>query len=96
MPAYILVEVEVTDPVRYEGYKALAAQTTAQYGGRYIVRGGHTETLEGEWSPKRLVILEFPTAERARTWLNSPEYAPARAMRHQYAHSQMILAEGVE
>ncbi|MGQ0600374.1 MAG: DUF1330 domain-containing protein [Anaerolineales bacterium] len=96
MPAYILVEVHVTDPDHYEGYKTLAAQTIAQYGGRYIVRGGHTETLEGEWSPKRLVILEFPTAEHAKTWLKSPEYAPARAMRHQYAHSQMILAEGVE
>lgn len=96
MTAYILVEVEVTDPIPYEGYKVLAAQTVAQYGGKYIVHGGRVETLEGEWPLNRFVILEFPTAERAMAWLNSPEYAPARAMRHCYARSRMILVEGVE
>ncbi len=95
MPAYVIVDIEVTDPVGYDNYRALAGPTAALYGGRYIVRGGRVETLEGEWAPKRLVVLEFENAERAKAWLNSPEYAPARALRHQYARSQMIVVDGV-
>jgi uncharacterized protein (DUF1330 family) len=65
------------------------------YGGRYVARGGAAETLEGQWSPKRLVILEFPSVEQAKAWLNSAEYAPARELRHRYATSNMIVVEGV-
>jgi uncharacterized protein (DUF1330 family) len=67
MPAYVIVEIEVTDPVGYEAYKKHAAATITAQGGRYIVRGGKTEVLEGDWQPKRLVVLEFPSMDRAKT-----------------------------
>lgn len=95
MPAYILVDVDVKDAGRYEEYKRLAPPLIAAYGGRYLVRGGPVEQLEGSWRPRRLVVLEFPTAERARTWWGSPEYAEAKALRHATADSHMILVEGV-
>jgi uncharacterized protein (DUF1330 family) len=94
MSAYIIVDIEITDPVRYETYKQLAAPTVAQYDGRYVVRGGAVETLEGGRTPGRLVVLEFPTAQRAREWWESEVYAPAKAMRHASANSEMILVEG--
>lgn len=72
MTAYVIVDINVTDPVRYEDYKQLAAPTVELYGGKYIARGGRTETLEGEWSPTRLVILQFDSSEQAKNWLNSP------------------------
>ncbi len=95
MSAYVIVDIEVTDPAGYDEYKKLAPPTVALYGGRYIARGGQTAPLEGDWQPNRLVILEFPTVEQAKAWVNSPEYAPARAMRHQYANSKMVVVEGV-
>lgn len=94
MPAYVIVDIEITDPVQYEEYKQLAAPTVAQYDGRYVVRGGAAQTLEGRWTPGRLVVLEFPSVERATEWWESDEYAPAKAMRHASANSQMILVEG--
>jgi uncharacterized protein (DUF1330 family) len=95
MAAYVIVDIEITDPAGYEEYKRLAAPTVAAYGGKYIVRGGVVETLEGDWSPKRLVVLEFESAARARQWLSSPEYSAARQLRHKYARSRMIVVEGV-
>jgi uncharacterized protein (DUF1330 family) len=95
MPAYILVDIEVHDPVRYATYKEMAGPTLAAYGGRYIIRGGAVEQLEGEWKPSRLVVVEFPSAERAKAWLEGPEYREARALRHATASSKMILVEGV-
>lgn len=95
MTAYVIVDIEVTNPVGYEDYKRLAGPTVELYGGTYIARGGHTETLEGTWMPKRLVILRFESVERAKAWLNSPEYSEARALRHKYAASEMIVIEGV-
>jgi uncharacterized protein (DUF1330 family) len=95
MTAYVLVEIEVTDPARYAIYKEMAAPTIAAYGGRYIVRGGAVEQLEGEWKPGRLVIAEFPSVERAKAWLESPEYHDARELRHETARSKMIVVEGV-
>ena len=94
MAAYIIVEIEVTDPVGYEKYKNLAGATVEKYGGKYIVRGGKTEVLEGGWQPKRIVVLEFPTKERAREWLNCEEYREPRKMRHRTAKTNMILVEG--
>jgi uncharacterized protein (DUF1330 family) len=94
MTAYVIVDIEVNDPAGYEEYKKLAAAATALYGGRYLARGAQAESLEGGWSPSRLVIIEFPSAEQAKAWLNSPEYAPARAMRHQYATSKMVVIAG--
>lgn len=95
MPAYVIVDIRVTDPGGYEEYKCLAAPTVGRYGGRYLVRGGHVEVLEGDWSPGRFVILEFPSVARAREWWDSPEYRPLRAIRQQTAASSMIVVEGV-
>jgi uncharacterized protein (DUF1330 family) len=95
MPAYILVDIEVTDPERYAIYKEMAAPTLAPYGGRYIVRGGAVEQLEGDWKTNRFVVVEFPSVERAKAWLGSPEYHDARALRHAAARSKMIVVEGV-
>src|SRR3989440_12452000 len=95
MPVCIIVEIEIIDPVGYEEFKKRAAATVAQYGGKYIVRGGACETLEGDWKPKRIVILQFENMERAKAWLNSPEYAEPRKMRHRTAKTRMILVEGL-
>ena len=95
MPAYVIVHVEVTNPAEYEDYKKMTPASIAVYGGRFLARGGATEVLEGSWQPKRLVILEFPSAEVARTWWSSPEYAPAKALRNKTANSELILLEGV-
>ena len=95
MPAYIIIEIEVTDPVGFEEYKERAAATVEQYGGKYIVRGGACETLEGDWKPKRIVVLEFDNMERAKAWLNSPEYIEPRKQRHRTAKTRMILTEGL-
>ena len=95
MPAYIIVEIEITDPVGYEEYKKRAGATVAQYGGKYIVRGGACETLEGDWKPKRIVVLQFENMEGAKAWLNCPEYAEPRKLRHRTAQTRMILVEGL-
>ena len=95
MPAYIVVEIDVHDAETYETYKRLAPPPIEQYGGRYLVRGGAVETLEGDWSPRRFVLLEFPSAERAREWHASEEYAHAKSLRQASAHTRMILVEGL-
>lgn len=95
MTAYAILDVEVIDPEGYKDYLKLAPETVKLHGGKYIVRGGKIETLEGEWEAKRLVILEFPSVEHAKNWLNSSEYMPARTLRHQYARTNMIVVEGV-
>lgn len=95
MTAYVIVDIKVTNPIRYEEYKTLAAPTVELYGGKYIARGGRTETLEGDWSPSRLVILQFESVEQAKSWLNSPEYTEVRKIRHQTAVSQMVVIEGI-
>lgn len=95
MPAYVVVEVEVRDPVAYERYKHLAPPSIAAHGGKYIVRGAPAEALEGDWRPPRLVILEFPTAEQARSWWSSSDYAMPKALRHSCASTDMVLVEGV-
>src|SRR5688500_9082374 len=86
MAAYIVIDIDVHDPDTYERYKQLAPPSIAQYGGRYIVRGGAVEPLEGDWQPKRFVVLEFPDTDKARAWWSSPEYAEAKALRHQASH----------
>ena len=95
MSAYVIVNIDVKDPIRYEEYKRLAASTVAAFDGRYVVRGGPAEVLEGAWMPKRIVVLQFPSMARAREWVNSPDYAPARKLRHETAVSEMILVEGM-
>ena len=95
MTAYIILDIQVTDPAGYEDYKKLAPPTIQLYGGRYIARGGASETVEGDWQPQRVVLLEFPSVEKARAWIDSPEYAPARALRNKYAKSKTIIVEGL-
>ena len=95
MSAYIIVEIDVQDPVGYEEYKKLAGATVEARGGEYIVRGGKTEVLEGDWQPKRLVVLEFESMERAKEWLNCEEYREPREMRHRTAKTNMILVDGM-
>jgi uncharacterized protein (DUF1330 family) len=94
MATFVLAEITIHDPVTYERYKQLAPASIAKYGGRYAVRGGATEALEGEWNPQRFVILEFPTADAARTWWNSPEYSAARAIRQQCSTGRLLLVDG--
>jgi len=95
MSAYVIVEIDVLDPAGYEEYKKLAGATVEKYGGKYIVRGGRTEVLEGNWRPKRIVVLQFESMQRAREWLNCEEYRDPRKMRHRTAETKMILVEGV-
>lgn len=95
MAAYVIVEIEVVDPVGYEEYKKRASDAVHAHGGKYIVRGGATEVLEGEWQPKRIVVLQFDSMERAKEWLNCEEYREPRAMRHRTAKTNMILVDGV-
>ena len=95
MPAYVLVEIDIHDSGVYERYKQLAPPSISKYGGRYIVRGGAAETLEGGWQPKRVVVLEFADVARARAWWSSPEYAEAKALRQSCSQTDMIVVEGV-
>jgi uncharacterized protein (DUF1330 family) len=94
MPAYIIVDIDIVDPVGYEQYKNLAGATVEKYGGKYIVRGGKSEVLEGDWRPKRIVILRFDSIARAKEWLNCEEYREPRKMRHRTARTNMIVVEG--
>jgi uncharacterized protein (DUF1330 family) len=94
MAGYIIVEVDITDAKAYESYKPLAGASVARHGGKFIVRGGQTETLEGGWAPKRLVVLEFPTVEKAREFYRSEDYAPALKMRLAASKSRAIIVEG--
>ncbi|MES2848175.1 MAG: DUF1330 domain-containing protein [Bacteroidota bacterium] len=94
MPAYIIVDVVINDPVEYEEYKKLTPASIAAYGGKFIVRGGQTEILEGDWQPGRFVVLEFPSLEKAKAWWGSPEYTPAKAIRQRTANTKMILVDG--
>ena len=95
MSAYVIVEIDIVDPAGYQEYKELAGATVEKYGGKYIVRGGRTEVLEGDWEPKRIVILEFESMQRAKEWLNCEEYRKPRTMRHRTAKTNMIVVEGV-
>ena len=94
MAAYVIVDVHIDDPVEYEDYKAQTPASIHAYGGRFVVRGGRTETLEGDWEPGRVVVLEFPTFDRAKEWWASQEYAGAKAIRQRTARTRMILVEG--
>ncbi len=95
MAAYLIVQVDVKDPVRYDAYKRMVPPSLEKYGGRFLVRGGRTHTLEGGWAPQRFVMVEFPSVELAKAWWDSPEYAEARALRWATAESMMIVAEGI-
>lgn len=96
MKAYVIVEISVHNKDLYEEYKKLSPSSIEAYDGKFVVRGGKTEILEGEWNPKRVVVLEFPSKERAKEWWHSPEYSEARTIRQQAAATKMIVVDGVE
>lgn len=93
MAAYVIVDIEVTEPLEYEEYKKLAAPAVEACGGRYVVRGGKVEVLEGDWPTNRFVVLEFDDADQAKRWWASPEYGEAKAIRHRTARTKMIVVE---
>lgn len=95
MSAFVVVQVEVKDPERYEAYKKMVPPTLEKFGGRFVARGGAVHVIEGDWSPKRFVLIEFPSVERAKAWWASPEYAEAKALRQATADSRLIIVEGV-
>ena len=95
MSAYVIVEIAVTDPKIYEEYRKLTPDSLIPFNGRFAVRGGYTETLEGEWRPERIVVLEFPTIEKAKAWYNSDVYTTAKQIRLRSAKTKMIVVEGV-
>ena len=95
MPAYVIANIDVKDPVRYQDYIKMSPSSITQYGGRFIARGGKAQVLEGNWQPKRLVLLEFPSAEQARKWWESEEYAPAKALRQATSDGELTIIEGI-
>ena len=94
MAAYVIVEVDIHDEALYEDYKKLTPAAVAAYEGQFVVRGGMAETLEGDWQPQRIVVLQFPTVEKAKAWWASPEYTPAKAIRQKAATTKMLVLEG--
>ncbi len=95
MAVYVMADIEVLDQQKFEEYRQKVPATIAAHGGRYIARGGATEVLEGTWSPRRCVILEFPDMDRFRAWWNSAEYAPLRALRQQATKSNLVVTQGL-
>ncbi len=95
MAAYLVAELEITDPAIFEEYRKRVPASIAAHGGRYLARGGTLESLEGGWNPKRMVILEFPSLAQAKTWYNSPEYQELLKMRQRSSNSKVVMIEGV-
>jgi uncharacterized protein (DUF1330 family) len=96
MPAYVLVEITIHDSESYKDYMKLTPASITAYDGKFIVRGGKSESLEGDWQPQRIVVLEFPTLQRAKEWWSSEQYAPAKEIRQRSATTKMILMEGYQ
>ena len=94
MPAYLIAEIEVTNPEGYKGYTASVGDSIRKYGGKFLVRGGATHPLEGDWPERRRVIVEFPSLEAAREWWDSPEYAQPKVLRRANSTGRLILLEG--
>jgi uncharacterized protein (DUF1330 family) len=95
MAAYVIADIEVTDRDGFAEYQQKVPGTIAAYGGRYLVRGGASEVLEGSWSPRRSVVLEFPSMAQLKTWYHSPEYRPLIAIRERTTRSNLMVVEGV-
>jgi len=95
MAAYVIAELEVTEPSGFKDYRKAVPASIAAYGGRYLARGGALESLEGGWAPKRMVILEFPSLAQAKAWYTSPEYRELLRLRQRTAKSKVVLLEGV-
>jgi uncharacterized protein (DUF1330 family) len=95
MAAYVIAEVTITDPTGFETYRQMVPAAVAKYGGKFVIRGGQMETLEGSWEPKRLVVIEFESAERAKQWWASEDYREAKALRQRTAQTNLLVIEGV-
>jgi uncharacterized protein (DUF1330 family) len=95
MAAYVLAEIEITNPEGYKDYSAIVPATIEQYGGKFLHRGGGIHVLEGDWPQRRRVIIEFPSKERALEWYNSPEYAKPLALRKANSNGRLLLLDGV-
>jgi uncharacterized protein (DUF1330 family) len=95
MTAFVISEIEDVDPALIDQYRAMAQVAIPKHGGRYIVRGGAIETVEGAWAPKQIVIVEFPTIEQARVWYRSADYAQALKLRQTALRRRLIFVEGV-
>lgn len=95
MAAYLISDVSVKDAEAFESYRTRAAASIAQYGGRYLVRGGAIEPLEGGWTPGTLIVVEFPDLDRARAWYRSPEYASALEFRDKALSRNLVLVDGI-
>ena len=94
MSAYVIGEIEVTDPAVYEDYRKQVMALVTRYGGKVIVRGGKVDSKEGGWNPKRIVVLEFPSMEQAQKWYGSPEYAPLIKLRQKASKGRLVIVEG--
>jgi len=95
VPAYFIVDNEVTDPAGFEEYRKQVPGTVEKYGGKFLVRGGQVQALEGDWKPKRIVVTEFPNIEQARRWYDSEEYRALKVLRLRAARGSVVLVEGV-
>ena len=95
MPAYVIANVDVTDAAAYDEYRKGVLATIERYDGRFLVRGGAAQVLEGTFQPKRVVVLEFPNAARARAWWDSPEYRPLRELRQRASRGDLFVVDGV-
>ena len=94
MAAYVLAEIEVTDPALYEEYRKQVLPVVTKYGGKFLVRGGKVVSKEGGWAPKRMITVEFPSLEQALKWYDSPEYAPLITLRQKASKGKLIIVEG--
>jgi uncharacterized protein (DUF1330 family) len=94
MSAYVIAEIEVTDPAAYEEYRKQVPGVVAKYDGKFLVRGGKVESKEGGWTPKRIVVLEFPSMAQAQKWYDSPDYAPLIKLRQKASKGRLIIVEG--
>jgi uncharacterized protein (DUF1330 family) len=95
MPAYVIAEVTVTDPPAMEEYRKQVPATLAKYGGRFVVRGGAIQTLEGDWKPSRLVVIEFPSRADAQRWYDCEEYRDPKALRMRAGRTNLVIVDGV-
>jgi uncharacterized protein (DUF1330 family) len=95
MAAYVISDVEFLDRALVENYRTLAQAAIAKYGGRYLVRGGTIEPVEGDWAPSNVIIVEFPTMARAREWYRSAEYAGALEISRRALRRRLIFVDGV-
>lgn len=96
MRAFVIVEISIHNPELYEEYKKLTPASIASYGGKFVVRGGRTVTMEGNWNPQRIVVTEFPSVEKAVEWWHSEGYEKARKIREASADTKMIIVEAID